>query len=97
MISLTERAGYALSQILTEEDRVTGRIFRLELVEGSKVELMKGTPAEDDVTLKHEGYLVLAVPSELASAVQSLNVDLAPSQNGDGMALVVKTGKRREI
>ena len=95
MISLTERAGYALSQILTEEDRVTGRIFRLELVDGSNVELMKRTPSEDDVTLEHEGYPVLAVPNELASAVQSLNVDLAPSQNGDGMALVVKTGKRR--
>ena len=93
MISLTERAGLALSQSLSEEDRITGRIFRLGLLDSATVELQKRVPAHDDETLEHVGYPVLAIPNEIASVVQSLEVDVAPSPGGNGLDLVVKTGE----
>ena len=92
MINLTDRAGSALSKSLTEEDRVTGKVFRFKLLEDTTVELTKEVPDEGDEQLEHEGYPVLAVPSDVSTAFDSLNVDVAPSPDGKSMNLVIKSG-----
>lgn len=93
MITLTDRAGSALSQSLTEEDRITGKLFRFKLLDDTTVEIHKEVPAEDDHTLEHGGYPVLAVPEQVTSLFDDLQVDIAPAPDGESMALVIKSGK----
>ena len=92
MISLTERAGFALNESLSEEDRVTGKIFKVRLLDDRTVELQKEVPIETDETLEHNGYPVLAIPSEIVSVFDNLSVDVAPAPDGQSMALVIKSG-----
>ena len=93
MITITQQATFALSQGLSEEDRVLGRIFRINLHNGSTIELQKDSPAESDEQLEHDGYPVLAVPNEITNTFDSLSIDIAPSPDGDGVALVIKSGR----
>jgi hypothetical protein len=92
VITLTDRAASALSQSLSEEDRINGKVFRFKLRDGSTVEVHKEEPAVEDETLEHNGYPVLAVPSDVTAVFDNLTVDIAPTPEGD-MALVIKSGK----
>lgn len=92
MITITDQAASALSQSLSEEERINGKIFRFRLIDSSTIEVHKEEPATQDETLEHDGYPVLAVPQEVREVFDNLTIDVAPTPEGD-MALVIKSGE----
>ena len=91
MIQISERAGMALSRNLSEEDRISGRIFRFNLSDDARIEVDKAIPYPDDEQLEYQGYPVLAVPPEILRLDDQLHVDITPTADGQAIALVVKS------
>ena len=81
-----------LSNSLSEEDRITGRIFRFDVKSGGTISVDKSVPVHDDAQLEHNGYPVLAVPREVQQLAKNLVIDVSPSPDGMAMRLVIKSG-----
>ncbi|HLG73227.1 MAG TPA: hypothetical protein VK009_22625 [Chloroflexota bacterium] len=75
MIAVTERAAFALEEVLLSSDPPPGEGLKLT-VSGNQIALMMAPPAQGDQVFQHDGEPLLIIDGDIAQAVDGTQLTI---------------------